>query len=301
MDFDWEDFRYFMAVRSAGSLSAAGRELGVHASTVSRRLESLEESLGVLLFRRATDGLTLTEVGMKLAEPGRLMERQMTLAKELLSGDRSAVEGRVRISVTTTFDEFFLGGEIPELIRRYPGLQPSIMAGSTLVDLIGGDADVAIRLGQIGAEAPVPLAQQEGLLARHICEMSCHVYASKAYLKREKQGVDASPERLHFVVPSQQWMPGHAWVQATIPAENQVARSTGTLSMVRSDVGAAILPDFVAAGDKRLVRLTSSGLIDRRALWVLWPSDLRRIARVQAVVDFLIEQVRKNEHIFDIR
>src|SRR5206468_3762474 len=63
---DWDDLRFFLAAARAGTLSAAATALGVEPSTVGRRLEALEASLGTRLFRRSQRGYVLTEAGQRI-------------------------------------------------------------------------------------------------------------------------------------------------------------------------------------------------------------------------------------------
>ena len=65
---DWDDYRYFAALAEAGSVRGAANELGVNASTVTRRLESLETALGVSLFKRTGRGLNITTEGVEVAQ-----------------------------------------------------------------------------------------------------------------------------------------------------------------------------------------------------------------------------------------
>ncbi len=57
---DWDDYRYFAAVARNGSVRGAATRLGVNASTVTRRLDALEDRLGVMLFTRSQRGLQIT-------------------------------------------------------------------------------------------------------------------------------------------------------------------------------------------------------------------------------------------------
>lgn len=71
---DWDDVRAFAAVVRLGSLSAAGRELGLNHATVARRLASLEYSLGAAAVQRTRTGYMPTATGARLIEAARRME-----------------------------------------------------------------------------------------------------------------------------------------------------------------------------------------------------------------------------------
>jgi DNA-binding transcriptional LysR family regulator len=187
-------------------------------------------------------------------------------------------------------------------MERHPLLRPHVTSGSALVDLVAGDADIAVRFGAGGAEAPVPPTQESDLHARLLTPVACHVFASRTYLQNHSQEGPVAPERLKFIAPTQ-GMPGADWVNENIRQDNVVIQSDyygGTLEMVVAGLGAAILPDFVAARGCELQCLSHLGVIARRSLWVIWPTDLRRVARVQAVVDFITECVQKSPCVFDL-
>ena len=74
--FEWDDARYFLAVHRTGSLTSAGRQLGVNQSTVSRRMRSLEEALGARLFVQTQDGHFLSPAGERLLPRAARMSRR---------------------------------------------------------------------------------------------------------------------------------------------------------------------------------------------------------------------------------
>ncbi|HNC98514.1 MAG TPA: LysR family transcriptional regulator, partial [Myxococcota bacterium] len=65
---DWDDLRYVLAIQRAGTLQGAARSLGVNRTTVGRRLEEVEERLGMRLFNRSSDGMVPTAAAEDLTE-----------------------------------------------------------------------------------------------------------------------------------------------------------------------------------------------------------------------------------------
>src|SRR4051812_15313647 len=119
--FEWDDARYFLAIRRAGSLSAAGRELDVNQSTVGRRLESLEQTLGARLFVRTPDGYLLAPAGERLLPRAERMEEEAQAAEREASGQEASLTGVVRITGPDAFGARVIAPLLVEFHRRMPG------------------------------------------------------------------------------------------------------------------------------------------------------------------------------------
>ena len=99
---DWDYLRYIHALAIGGTLAKAGEMLGVHQTTVLRRLDQMEEQMGVQFFERNRDGLQLTPVGeTAFREAERLAADMENLERQLVGRD-SAPVGKVRLAATDT-------------------------------------------------------------------------------------------------------------------------------------------------------------------------------------------------------
>src|ERR1044071_889610 len=112
MSFD--DTVAFVAVTRAGSFTGAGRALGVPKATLSRRVQRLEERLGVRLLQRTTRKLGLTEAGRAY------YERCLHAVEEIEQAERAALDvsasprGRLRVSAPLDFGRDYLAAWLPE-------------------------------------------------------------------------------------------------------------------------------------------------------------------------------------------
>jgi DNA-binding transcriptional LysR family regulator len=294
----WSDLQFFLALYRGGSLSAAGRELGVYPSTISRRLTALEESLGTLLFQRTPDGFIPTAAADEIVEAAEVIERQSHLIEERLSGEASALRGRVRIATTDHFAEHFLCAHLPRFIAAYPEIDVEVMTSTGFTDVARGEAEVAIRFAPPDRGAPVPAADVDTITARGLGDMDVGVYVSKEYLRRTGKTAEDPPQSFDVIMPSVSYLPGVEWMREHM-SECPVAMRTDGLSpmlaAVRAGLGATVLPPFMLGEFDDLVRLTRPGVVAARTTWVLMPRDLRRVARVRAFVEFfaaLMEEER---------
>jgi DNA-binding transcriptional LysR family regulator len=95
-DLDLNDVRMFVAVAQSATLTATAKELRVPASTVSRALTRLEKHLGVLLVRRSSRGLVLTDSGKDYLQSCRRALRTLRDGSELLEAAARVQAGSLR-------------------------------------------------------------------------------------------------------------------------------------------------------------------------------------------------------------
>lgn len=99
---DWNDFHYFFTVALQGSLNSAAKKLGVNHSTVFRQINSLEEKMGVRLFKRLKKGYVLTEAGEEVLESAQKIEEHVHAIQRKLVGKDIRLSGNLKISTTDT-------------------------------------------------------------------------------------------------------------------------------------------------------------------------------------------------------
>ena len=145
MDISWEDAHTFLAVVEAGSISGGAKRLGLGQPTVSRRIALLEERLGVSLFQRVQQGARVTDAGARLLPAAEQMARWAGEFERIARGSEAAAEGLVRIASPPALAVDVVAPLAAELATDHPGLRLEILASVAHVDLVRGDADLAIR------------------------------------------------------------------------------------------------------------------------------------------------------------
>ena len=175
----------FVAVASAGSFSAAGRQLRTPLPTVSRRVSELESHLGARLFVRSTRKLALTEVGEGyLASCKRLLE-EVADAERTASGQYTVPQGELVVTAPVAFGRFHVLPAITEFLKGHAQVDVRLVLSDRSLDLIEQHIDLAIRIGVLPDSRLV--AAQIGKVRNVVC-------ASPAYLKAH--GTPKSPEDL---------------------------------------------------------------------------------------------------------
>ena len=175
------DVRTFLAVASAGSLSAAARQLDVVPMQVSRRIAALEEDLGVRLFHRTTRSLTLTTEGEAFVRFATAMVDAESGARAELSATPGKATGVLRITAPSGFGQSVVLPMLSGLLEANPELRIDLDLSDHQVDIVGQGLDVALRIA--------PLEDSE-LVAKKIAPNPRLICAAPSYL--EKRGHPAT-------------------------------------------------------------------------------------------------------------
>jgi len=273
------DLRLLLALKREGSLTRAARQLGVDHSNAFRRLGTLEERLGVRLFERARDGYTPTPAGELAIASAERVDAELTDVERRLAGEDLRPAGVVRLTSTDTLVDL-LQPMLLELRQEQPGIVVELVTANAFFTLTRRDADIALRPA---ASAP------EGLVARRIATVASAVYGAPAYLRSHRSkplaeqawiGLDESLAHL----ASARWM-------ATEIPERQVVHRVSSLwaaqAAAHAGLGLAVLPCFSADVDRGLRRVGAPRPEWAASLWLLTHPDLRKVARIRAVLDFL--------------
>ncbi len=140
---DWNDLRFFLAVCRVGTLASAARDLRVRHSTVGRRVEALEQALGVSLFTRTPDGFVLTDAGAEIRPLAEEAERAATAIERRVAGGDKRIEGTVRVTASEAFSGFLVH-RLAALHERHPSLMVEVLSGNRSFDLMRGGSGLTV-------------------------------------------------------------------------------------------------------------------------------------------------------------
>lgn len=285
-NLDWDDVRYFLAAARTGSLAAASRQLGGHQPTVGRRIDSLEKRLGVRLFQRHAQGLTLTEEGQRILQAAESMSEAATTLQRATGFEGTEIRGNVRIAAPSGLAVHLIAPNLPRFREHFPGLDVVLQPSISAADLTHGEADIAIRLYR-------PAAGE--LVARHAGEMHFGLYGASAYLQQHGVPENAADMPLHlFVGYSEQLrhLEENRWLEALAGNARFVLRSDDThtrMAAAGAGLGLAVLPHLLARQLPQLQQVLGTEDIPSKPVWLVVHRDLRQLARVRAALDWLEE------------
>lgn len=224
------DVRLFVEAARLGSLSAAGRKLGLTPAAASARLARLEAELRARLFERTTRQLRLTDEGRVYLTCSEHALRSLDDAKAALQEGQNAVRGKLRISATSDFGRNLLMQWLDEFRARYPEVRFALTLTDTLSNLVLEDIDLAIRFGT---------PADSSLVARPLAPNRRVLCASPAYLAR--MGVPQAPgdlARFDCIVISSVAGPVNEWrftrgsetQTYTVPLEDALETTDGAVA-----------------------------------------------------------------------
>lgn len=179
------EMQTFVEIVDRGSLSAASRSLGAVPSTVSARLTALEDRLGVRLLTRTTRQLRLTESGARYLADCRRILAEIERSEQALRSQQRALSGTIRITAPSDFGRTRLRPVLDALVAAHPRLSVHLHLSDRVVDLVGQDFDLAVRVGHL---------PESSLVARRIATGHRLVCAAPEYWARH--GRPAKPEDL---------------------------------------------------------------------------------------------------------
>ncbi|MEO8523300.1 MAG: LysR family transcriptional regulator [Caldimonas sp.] len=288
-DFDWDDLKHLLAVARHGSTLAAGRALGVDQSTVQRRLVELERRIGQALAVRQPGGYRLTEFGQALLPYAETVEQAVVAFEQQIATAAAEVAGIIRITCPEPIVYRITQSDLLERFReRHPALQVHFVMSDKYVDLMKGEADIALRSGD---------TDDGELVGRKIGDSLWAVYASKAYIERHGQPVRLEDLPQHALVGFDDTMAKHrivSWLHEVAPNATLVARSSSVLGLVysaKAAVGIAPLPIALGDAEPDLVRVLGP-IPELTRIWrMLTTPELRRTPRVAAFFDFIVSEI----------
>ncbi|WP_241070199.1 LysR family transcriptional regulator [Achromobacter insuavis] len=287
------DMRLFAEAAALGSLSAAGRKLGLSAAAASARLLKLEAALHTRLFHRSTRHLQLTEEGRLYLAHCEIALRAVDDAEAALLAGQNAVRGKLRISASADFGRNLLSQWLDEFSATHPDLKIALTLSDSLSNLLQDDIDLAIRFGR---------PQDGTLVARQLAPNWRVLCAAPDYLARH--GVPRTPADLArhaFIVLVTTAGPLNTFHFArdghpesyTVPLEQAWETNDGALArrwalagrgIARKTIWDAI--DDLQAG--RLVAVLPEYRVDEAGVHAVFHGTRYMAPRVRRLLDFLV-------------
>ena len=179
------DLGFFSSLASAGSLSAAARELGITTPAVSKHLAMMESRVGLSLVNRTTRRMSLTPEGELYLEHARRILGEIDDMGQLLGVSKATPKGLLRVNATLGFGRSHVAPLISRFVRKYPDVHVQLQLSVNPPPLTEDAFDVCLRFG------PPPDAR---VIARHIAPNRRLLCAAPAYLA--KYGIPKVPNDL---------------------------------------------------------------------------------------------------------
>jgi DNA-binding transcriptional LysR family regulator len=294
---DWDKLRIFHAAAEAGSFTHAGETLNMSQSAVSRQVSALERELNAPLFHRHARGLVLTEQGELLYRTAQDVFMKLASAEILLSDSRGKPTGELRVTTTVALGTLWLTPRLHEFTNLYPDIRLQLILDDSELDLGMREADVAIRF-----QPP----SQNDLIRRKLFVVHSHVYASVDYAKRNgapRKLADLDGHRIMIYGGTAPAYLRRINYLATAGRENgappraaalQINNVLGLREAVLRGLGLAVLPDYVAGDDPRLVAvLDAEERLPEFEVFFVYPEEMKASKRIDVFRDFLVAKAKE--------
>ena len=284
LNASWDDLKLFLACAKFKSFRNAAEELGLTSTTLMRRIDRLEESIGCKLFLRDQSGLTLSEDGAAMIGDVAHMERHAFNVFRRASRSSNATSGTVRVAVTEGPGNFWILPRLIDFHRTYRKITVDLRCAMEQADVARLEADIAIQL-----EPPT----NPDLIVAKLGRLHIYPFVSKDYA--DLYGVPATLAEL----------PSHRIIKQSAPQVDDSAyarvlglkslegivgiktnSSVGVLYAVERGAGIGFLPTVSIALGAPLVAV-DLGVSHHADLWLTYHKEFRASERHKIVVDWL--------------
>jgi DNA-binding transcriptional LysR family regulator len=295
---NWDDLRFFLATARGGGLSPAARELGVNYSTVFRRVNALEDELGVRLFERFAAGYSLTLPGEEMLEHALRIEDEMAALDARVSGRDHRLSGVIRITTVDDVALALLPRHLLSFRAAYPGIGIEMNVDNRFLNLTKREADVAFRMAT---------TLEGDMVGRKLADVAWAVYAAKDYLERHGTPSSAAEIDGHDLIggiDNLARVPPIAWLGQQAPGTVPCYRSNNLLNQMaaaKAGFGLVALPCFMTADQPELARVLAITDAPVNQFWLLTHPDLRETARIRAFLDFMAKALAADRALLEGR
>jgi DNA-binding transcriptional LysR family regulator len=285
-----EHLKLFIRIAATNNISMAGKELGLSPAVSSAHINKLEEGLGVRLIHRTTRRVSLTEEGIDFLPHAEEVLASVELAQASVGSGSITPQGTLRIAASASFGRMHIVPALVGFTQLYPGLSLDLRLSDSILDMVEGGFDIAIRNSSLNDST---------LVARKLASDNRLLFASPAFL--QKYGEPKSINDLaEFNCIGLMGLEG--WAFETTNGRQTVKPKY----IARMDNGEAVRDACVAGlgiticsvwcayeqlQSGELVQvLKDQPLASDTAIWAVYPSSRLLAPKVRAFIDYFIER-----------
>lgn len=233
----FESMAVLLATVEAGSLSAAGRKLGMPLATVSRKVSELEAHVKARLLSRSTRQLTLTDAGRDYVAACKRILEDVGEAERAASGEYSAPKGDLIIAAPIVFGRLHVLPVTVEFLKAYPEVDVRLVLGDRIVNLLEDHVDLAVRIGELPDSSLI--AQRVGMIRRVVC-------GSPAYFVDHRAPQSPVELSVHRCVTFSALMSPDAWtfkvngMDVSVPIHSRLSVNTAEAAIDAAIAGVGV-------------------------------------------------------------
>lgn len=300
---DFNDYYWFALVVEHNGYSATERATGVPKSTLSRRIQHLEESLGVRLIQRTSRQFAVTDVGMSIYRHAQAMRMEMQAAQDVVNHLSATPRGVIRVRVPVSIAQQELAQVLPNFVKTYPDIQIQLMVTNRRIDIINEGIDIALRVRS-------QLDQDSSLIIRRFGQIRQLLVASKTYIKQHGEPETLEQLAQHATLSMNEDEAHQYWEltdtsytiqRIKINPKVMASNLSMLLQLTVQGAGIALLPESICAEQVRngqLKVILPAWDIPEGTFHAIYPSRRGLLPAIRTFIDYLVAelpaQIEKN-------
>jgi DNA-binding transcriptional LysR family regulator len=283
MRYDWNDLKFFLEVARRRTLSAAARALACDHVTVSRRITSLEQSMGAALFHRSPLGYMITPAGATLLTFAEQVESAALGAAEALNSPGIGIAGKIRLSMPDGFGNHFLARRLQAFTATYPMVTLELITVPQILSLSQREGDVTVSLSP---------PTRGRFRTEKLTDYHLGLYAARSYIDAVAGDIEAGSLKRHRFVGYvddlifSRELDYLGEIASGLKAQMQSTSLFAQVMATSEGQGICVLPHFIAREFEALIRVAPDVFL-QRSYWMSSHEDIADLPRVKAVRNFI--------------
>ena len=289
-----EHLKLFIRIASTHNISLAGEDLGLSAAVASNHINKLEDFLKVRLIHRTTRKVSLTEEGNAFLPYAEDVIASVASAQASLTNESNILQGRLRVSAPASFGKMHLIPALTDFLKMHPQLNIDLKLSDTIVDLVEGGFDIAIRNSKL---------KDSTLIARKLLDDHRIICASPDYLRINGEPKHPNELKQHQCITLtglDHWIFNDEGSELNIKAKGNLSADNGEAirDACINGLGVTICSKWIAheqLSDGTLVEILKSyPLSTDTSIWAIYPSSRQVAPKVRTFIDYCKQHFEKN-------
>ena len=281
-----EHLELFVRLAQTHNISQAGSEIGVSPAVASSYIHKLEKELGVQLVHRTTRKVSLSEAGHGFLPYAETVLSSMDAARAAVGAGDASPTGTLRITAPASFGRMHLMPGLNKFLSKFPNLNIDLRLSDTIMDLVEGGFDVAIRNSSL---------KDSTMIARKLASDSRIVCASPDYLASHGEPVVPDDLKNHQCVSLlglETWTFKTPKGQMSFKAKGRFRTDNGDAIREACVNGLGITINSTWSAYQHLKQgqlvqiLKNYPLVSESAIWAVYPGTRMLAPKVRAFIDF---------------
>jgi len=290
----WDRLRLFNIVAQTRNITEASYILHISQSALSRQMKSLENELGVKLFYRNSDGISLTKAGLRLSSSVQILAADINKTHNQLLEDMDVPSGRLSVTATNAFGALWVAPRMSKFKESYPDISVALSLRDSEPRVTNFNSDVEVRM--------TPSLSQDDVQIK-LADCRYKIFASNDYIAKNgfpKTSADLDNHNIiSYGEDAQPPIDRHRlnWL-LTLGKENkrprkpilEVSSIYGIAKATEVGMGIASLPDWMEFEMIALTEILSQLKGPEMSISLCFKSELRNDPRIKAFKDFMIKE-----------